>query len=227
MVHAHGAGALHQGLDNHCTDFVRLLTENLLHRLKLAAAVVLPGFARLPIKTIGAGCGDHFHQQGFVGFFIKGDIAHRQSAQGFAVVAVGQVDELALAGKALVSPRMKAHLDCYFDGGGTVVGKKTLAEAGGRDLHQSLRELDNGLVGEAGQNHVLQFIHLLLDAVVDARVAVAEQIDPPGTDRIDITIAVKVFQPDSLAASNWNHGQLLVVFHLGTGMPQGAQVSLH
>ncbi len=49
-----------------------------------------------------------------------------------------------------------------------------MAEFGSGQRRQALRQFDAGRVGEAGQNHVLQAIQLVLEGGVDARVGMAE-----------------------------------------------------
>ncbi|MNP49748.1 hypothetical protein D3C76_1439550 [compost metagenome] len=55
----------------------------------------------------------------------------------------------------------------------------------------------------------------------------AEDVDPPGADRIQVAPALEVFQPDAFAAADRNDRQAFVVFHLGAGVPEHVQVALH
>jgi len=82
-------------------------------------------------------------------------------------------------------------------------------------------------MAEAGQHHVLELVELILDALVDARIGVAEHVDPPGADGIDITLAIEILEPDAFAAPDGDQRQLLVVFHLGAGVPENREVALH
>ena len=52
-----------------------------------------------------------------------------------------------------------------------------------------------------------------------------KQVDPPGTDGIDVTLAIHVLQPNAFAAPNRQKGQPLVIFHLGGRVPQNFQVT--
>jgi hypothetical protein len=54
----------------------------------------------------------------------------------------------------------------------------------------------------------------------------SEEIDPPGTDRIQIAVAVKIFQPNTLPFFDGNNREILVVFHLCAGMPQNGEVTM-
>ena len=74
---------------------------------------------------------------------------------------------------------MEAHLHRHFDGGRAVVGVETAAEAGGRRRNQRLRELDDRLVREACEDHLLQLLELRAHRRADARVGMAEQVHPP------------------------------------------------
>ena len=82
-------------------------------------------------------------------------------------------------------------------------------------------------MAETGEDHVLQLIDLILDTLVDPWVGVAEYVDPPGTDGIEVALAFEVFQPYAFTALDGHQRQLLVVFHLGAGMPQHREVALH
>ncbi|EJT85034.1 hypothetical protein PPS11_14036 [Pseudomonas putida S11] len=82
-------------------------------------------------------------------------------------------------------------------------------------------------MAETGQDHVLQLVDLVLDALVDTRVGVAKHVDPPAAHCIEVALAFEVFQPHAFAAPDRDQRQLLVVFHLGTGVPQYLEVALH
>ena len=73
---------------------------------------------------------------------------------------------------------------------------------------------------------MLQLAHLLLNRRVDSRIGVAKEIDPPGADGIDKSIAFKVLKPDTLATldGHQRHGAF-VVFHLGAGVPHGLEAT--
>lgn len=127
----------------------------------------------------------------------------------------------------MVEPVVKAHLQRDFDARRAVVGIETAGQTFRRHRHQAFGQFDHRLVAETGEDHVFQLIHLVLDALVDARVGVAEHIDPPGTDGIEVALAFEVFQPYAFATFDRDQRQLLVVFHLGAGMPQHREVALH
>ncbi len=81
-------------------------------------------------------------------------------------------------------------------------------------------------MAEARQNDMLQFIELRLDGGVNTRIRMAEQVDPPGTDGIDIAVALKILQPDPLPPPDRDHRQGFVVFHLSARVPEDTEVAL-
>ncbi|CDF93468.1 hypothetical protein BN844_4270 [Pseudomonas sp. SHC52] len=82
-------------------------------------------------------------------------------------------------------------------------------------------------MAEAGEDHMLQLVDLVLDPLVDARVGMAEHVDPPGADGVEVALAFEVFQPHAFTALDRDQRQLFVIFHLGAGMPQHREVALH
>ena len=227
VVHAHAAGTLDQRLDNHCRDRVVILGQGLLHGGEHGARVFFPAHAFGAQVAIRAWYLDGVEQQGFVGFGEQRHVAHRHRGHGFAVVAVGQGHEALLVRLTAVEPVVKAHLQRHFDAGGPVIGVETPCQAFRRHLHQALGQFDHGLMAETGEDHVFELIDLILDALVDARVGMAEHIDPPGADGIEVALAFEVFQPDTFAALDRDQRQLFVIFHLGAGMPQHREIAFH
>ncbi|MNF63687.1 hypothetical protein D3C84_453950 [compost metagenome] len=227
MIHAHAAGALDQRFDNHRRDRVVVFRQGLLHRGKQVARVFLPAHALGAQVAVGAWHLDGVQQQGLVGFGEQRHVAHRHRRHGLAVVAVAQGDEALLLWQAFVEPVVKAHFQRHFDAGRTVIGVEAPGQPFGRNLHQAFGQFDHRLVAESGENHMLQLIDLVLDALVDPRVGMAEDVDPPGADRIEITFAFEVFEPDAFAALDRDQRQLFVIFHLGAGMPQNREIALH
>ena len=56
-----------------------------------------------------------------------------------------------------------------------------------------------GAVGEARQHHVLELGELVGQRGVDPRVGVAEQVDPPRSDRVEVAAPVEVVEPGPAA----------------------------
>ena len=227
VVHAHAASALDQWLDDHGADGGVMLGQGLFHGLEHVARVLFPAHALGAQVAVGAGHLEGVQQQRLVGFGEQRHIAHRHGGNGFAVVAVGQGNEALLAWLADVLPVMEAHLQCHFDARRAIVGIEHPVEPGRGHGHQALGQLDHRLVAEAGQNHMFQLVDLVLDTLVDARVGMAEHVDPPAAHRVQVALAFEVLQPHAFAALDRDQRQLLVVFHLGAGVPQDLEVTLH
>ncbi len=142
------------------------------------------------------------------------------------MIAVGQRDEATLGGVSNVAPVVEAHLHRNFHGGGAIVGIEAAGESPRRDSHQSFRQVNDGLVCESGEDHLLETSELCGDGRVDPSVGVAEQVDPPGADRVQVALAGKVLEPHALPAANGNERQLsLVVLHLGARVPHVRQIA--
>ncbi|MNP01047.1 hypothetical protein D3C76_928490 [compost metagenome] len=177
--------------------------------------------------AIRAGHLDGIEQQRLVGFGKQRHVAHRHRGNGFAVVAVGEGDKAFLLGFADVLPVMEAHLQRDFDAGRAVVGVEHPVQPRRGHGDQAFGQLDYRLVAEAGQDHVFQLVDLVLDALVDARVGMAKHVDPPTAHGVQVAFAFEVFQPHAFTALDRDQRQLLVVFHLGAGVPQDLKVTLH
>src|SRR5205809_290445 len=100
-----------------------------------------------------------------------------------------------------------------------------MRQPGGQYFDQGLGKLDDRLMREAGEDDVLQFIQLIAHGGVDTRVAMTKQVDPPGTDAVQVPPAVKVLQPGTLGAADGYRRQLLVVLHLRARVPDVRQIS--
>ena len=83
----------------------------------------------------------------------------------------------------------------------------------------------DGLVGEARQDDMFEPAELVRQCSIDPRIGMSEKIDPPGTDRVEVAVAVEVIQPHSIAARDRHQRHPLVMLHLGAGMPYGAQAA--
>ena len=52
----------------------------------------------------------------------------------------------------------------------------------------------------------------------------AKQIDPPGADGIDVTVSIEILDPHTVARPDGNRWQVLVILHLGAGVPEHLQI---
>jgi len=163
--------------------------------------------------------------QRIVGIFEQGDVGDGQGTDGLAVITVGNADEFLLVGETAIAPGVEAHLQGDFDGGGAIGGEEGVPEAILREGGEALGEFDGGLVRAAGEHGVFERIELVFERRVDTRIGVTEQVDPPGADGIEIAKAVAVIEPGAGAAGDGDERHALMVFHLGTGMPDCAEAA--
>src|SRR5207248_4990420 len=82
-------------------------------------------------------------------------------------------------------------------------------------------------MGEPREQHMLQEVKLGMNGGVDTGMGMAEKIYPPGTDGIEITLAVEIFEPHAFAPPHRDQRQALVVLHLGAGMPEHREIPLY
>jgi hypothetical protein len=125
-----------------------------------------------------------------------------------------------------VAPVVEAHLQRHFHGGGAVVRVEALRESGRRNGRERFGELDDRLVREARQDHLLEALELRRHRRVDARVRVAEEVHPPGADGVEITLAGEILEPHARAAPDGDHRHALVILHLRARMPHVRQIPL-
>ena len=99
----------------------------------------------------------------------------------------------------------------------------------GDTLNHSIRSDVYKFLGQTDQMIVRggEGVEAEMTGDVDPVAGMAEDVDPPGTDRIQVSLAVEILQPDAFAAADRNQRQLLVIFHLGAGMPEYGKVALH
>ena len=103
VVHAHAARALHQRLDDHGGNFVRMARQGCFHGRELAPRVLGPGFSRLALVAVRRGHRDGVHEQRAIDRLVQLHVADRERAKRFAVIAVGQRDEAPLR----AAPRLR------------------------------------------------------------------------------------------------------------------------
>ncbi len=225
IVHRHAGGALHQRLDDEGGDVVGALGEQGLQVGGGAAPHVLGVFALARVTRVGRGHHARGAQQRAVGVLEQGHVGDGQRADGLAVVAALQADEFALVVLAAVAPGVKAHLERDLHRRGAVGGVEGMPEHIAGHVRQLLRQAHHRFMGEAGQHRVLELVELVLQRRVDARVGVAEQVDPPGADRVQVAFAVVVVQPGAAPVADRDQGHAFVVLHLGARVPHTAQAA--
>ena len=227
MVHAHAAGALHQGFQDQRADLLAVAFEDRRQLIGATSRHVLRRLAGLGVPGIWRRREDRFQQQRRVGAAIQRDVGHRQRAQCFAVVAVGQRHEARALLVATIAMAVEAHLERDLHSRRTVLGVEHTIKPFRRDLHQLLSEANRRFMAESGEDHMLQFARLPRDGIGDARIGVTEQIGPPAGHGIQIASTVVVDQPGPFAACDGNQRQRVrVLAHLRAGMPQHGEVAL-
>ena len=82
-------------------------------------------------------------------------------------------------------------------------------------------------MGEAREQDMLKFFQLTGQCAVDSRIAVAEQVDPPRADGVQVALAFEVFKPHALATADRDNGEPFMVLHLCARMPHNGQVSFY
>jgi hypothetical protein len=135
-------------------------------------------------------------QQGIVGRVEDAAFAHRHSADGVAVIgALERKYAGALFGA--MTPEAERHFQRDLHRGRSAIREKYVFEPRRRQRHQAPRELLRGLVREAGENHLIEAVGLVLDRLHDVRMTMAVGHDPPGRDGIEDAPAIGGFQPCS------------------------------
>ncbi|MNV28823.1 hypothetical protein D3C71_1200260 [compost metagenome] len=225
VVHGHARSTLHQRFNNECGGGGVVLLQPGLQRGGGAPGHVLRGFARGCIARIGAGHGiGQTHQRG-IGLAEDRNVGHSECAHGLAVVAAGQAYKAAFGRAACVAPVVRAHLERDLGGGCAVAAVERMAQAG--EGGQALGQLHHGRVGKARQHHVVELAQLVHQRGLDVWVAVAEQVDPPGADAVQVALPIGAVEPRALGARN-GHGRLgFVPLHLGAGVPDAGEAAGH
>ncbi len=203
-------------------------------RIELVGATQCDGFGRFTgfgLVGVRRGRENRFEQQGRVNAAIQRQVAHRQRAQGFAVVTISERDETRAFRVAAVGEAVEAHLQCDLDRRRAVVGvehARQVRAAGlpGRDAQQGFGQFQARLVREAGEDHVFQLVRLLRDGGGDARLAMAEQVRPPARDCVEIALSVHALQPDPAPPPYRQQGQGVGVFgHLRARVPEDREIA--
>ena len=223
---------MHERLEDERADLAGVAFEQCAEPLGRAQRAGLGRLARLGGIGVGRGREQRLGQQGRIDPAVQGDVAHRERAQGFAVVSVGERHELRPARLAAVAEPVERHLQRDLDARRAVVGVEHLGQrrAAGlprRDLQQLLGELDRGRVREPGQDHLFEDPRLARDGRRDPRLRMAVQVGPPAGHAVEVAPAVPADQPRTVAAFDRQERQhVRVLAHLRAGMPEHRQVAL-
>ena len=74
-------------------------------------------------------------------------------------------------------------------------------------------------MGRTGENDVLQARQLPADGLDDTRVGMAEEIDPPGRNGVDVGASLPIIEVNPLTTVDKDGRIDFVILHLGAGMP--------
>ena len=93
------------------------------------------------------------------------------------------------------------------------------------DLGQTLCQGDSGFMGKTCKENMFEGFQLVFKRRVNGRMGMTKEVDPPGADGIEITVSLKVLEPDPEGPFYGDGGPLFVVLHLGTGVPENLEVA--
>src|SRR6185312_9818468 len=82
-------------------------------------------------------------------------------------------------------PVLIGNLERDLDRGRAVVGEEHPGEIAGKELRERAREIYRGLMGEAGEHHMLEASSLLGERLVERGVRVAVGAGPPRRDQVE------------------------------------------
>jgi hypothetical protein len=176
-VHEDAGGPLHQGLDDDSRHAARVRFQEPAH---------VRGIARLRLPGV--------EEQRAERRVEEVDAAHRDRADGVAVVGVAQADEAGPLRLAAVLPVLERDLDGHFGRRRAVVRVEDALKPRGRQLGQALGELDGGRMREPEHGRVGDAVELGAHGRVDDRVAVPMDVAPQGGDAVDVGVSVGVVE---------------------------------
>lgn len=230
IVHGHSGGTLHERLDDQCGDAAVMLLEQ---RTQLAGGAPRHIAGRLlssRLPSVGRHDLVSTHQQRVVRVAEHRDVGNGQRTERFAVVALAQADEFALVCAADVAPVVEAHLQRDFDRRSAVARVEAVAERVAGRFTEAFGKLHGRRMRAARQHHVRQTIELISQGVLQADVAVAEQVDPPRIGGVEVAPTLEVLQPGTVATCNGQRRDPARkqpgrhwMSHAFTVMPHGAQ----
>ena len=225
-INLHACSALNQRLDNDPADFMVVLKHHLLHIGKAFDITALSGLAKTAAIAVRP-CGlQGVHQKRSVYAAVQINVPDRKGADGFPMVGIRYSSKPGLVCAAFLLVILETHLQRNFDSRRAVVCKKNLVQPFRRYPDNPFCQLDRRLVGKIGEDDMLKGIHLFLDSPVDSWVAVPEKVDPPGRNGIQVGSAIGIVKPGTFSPFDNDGRKILIVFHLGAGVPDMLQIFL-
>ena len=162
---------------------------------------------------------DIVHEHGVEYFGIEVHGAHGQGADGFAVIGFGQAHETGPFGMTGLVLVLEGHFQSRFYRGRAIVVEGELGEPLRQQRFQLPAQFDGRFMGEVGENDMLQLIHLLLQSLIDFRIAVAQKIAPPGGNDVQVFLAMGVIKVYPFAVVYHYRRKYFVILHLHGRMP--------
>ncbi len=153
-------------------------------------------------------------------------VAHRERADGVAVVGAAEREVGRAAGDPLVGPVLEGDLEGLLDGRGAVRGEQ---EAGVVDRHprgERLGQLDGRHVAVAEERRVGDPVELVTDGLVELGDVVAERGDPQRRDGVEVAAAVDVDELAPLGPLDDHRPVVGEGRHLGEAVPHHRDVAL-
>jgi len=112
-------------------------------------------------------------------------VCDHNSARNVAAVQEAAGERLAVLAGMEITTAEECHVVGLFP-------DASAAQAAGAEVGATLGPIDDGYETFFGEQHVLEFAQLGDDGRVDARMAMTEQVHPPGAHRVEIAPAIEI-----------------------------------
>ena len=225
-MHEHAPRALHERFHDKSREAIRVFGDDLFQSAKT-------GFVTRPIAVFTSvrmrnRCGNRRKKQRAIHAVKMRDTTHADCAHRIAVIALCQMKKRVLFTTRMraLLPVLKRHLNGNFNRGRATIRIKNPAETSRRDLHQLLRKLNSGNIGQPQQRTVRHAAELLANSTVNFRNAMPMHIAPHRRKAIEIAIAVDIYEINTIAV-RYNNGVLIrILLHLRERMPDNRAVDI-
>ena len=221
-MNEHSPRTLDKRFDEEGGDLVRLFCERLFQRSE--ASVITDRLCIAEAASVGmrGGDGHVVTEEWTVDLVKKVDAPDTDSANGVAVVAVGEVKEFLLVGTGVVAllPILERHLQGDLDGRCATVGIEDVVESVGRDIYYFFCELDGRDVRRAQQSGVSDAVELVANGRIDFRDPVAVDIAPYRCVAVEVSLALDIVEVGAFGAFDDDGVVGGVVLHLSERVPE-------
>src|SRR5512141_448422 len=151
-------------------------------------------------------------------------VADAHAPGGVPVVPVIEADEPGPLLPAEVAPALQGHLERNLHRRGAVVREEDARKPLRGDRGEPRGQPHRGLVGSAGEQNVVQPLHLPRHRLPDPRVPVPVDVAPPARDRVVIPVPLRVEEEQPLRAVDQHRRFRRKGARLGVRMPAVPQV---